>query len=177
MRRLVISWFFIAALGSCHSGSPQWRKDFSPREKEILQKSRALTARAYFATMITHTPRGLMRARVMEPFAPDSTWTVWLATNDRSRKVEEIRKDGRMTLHYFDRSSPGYVSLYGKAELVDDDSLKQKIWRPDWEKFYPGRRHYLLIRFRPERLEMIDVGGGLPGDEKTWSPYVVILRR
>ncbi len=175
MRHLALLLFLLTI--ACTQSHRELRSDFSPREREILSRSRALIGRAYFTTVVTRGRDGIMRARVMEPFAPDSAWVIWLATNDRSRKVAELRHNPQMTLHYFDRSSPGYVSLYGKAFLVNDSTAKARIWRPGLEKFYPGRRHYLLIRFEPERLEMIDVGAGLPGDSTTWSPYIVRLRR
>ncbi len=174
MRFLALA--LIVLTTACTPGNRRLRTDFSSQEKEILSRSRALIGRAYYATAVTRGTDGRMRARVMEPFAPDSAWVIWLATNDRSRKVAELRSHPQMTLHYFDRSSPGYVSLYGRARLVNDSAVKARIWRPAWEKFYPGRKHYLLIRFEPELLEMIDVGAGLPGDSATWAPYRVRLR-
>ncbi len=162
---------------ACRPHTPALRSDFTAEEQAILDKSRALIGRAYFGSLVTHAGDKMMRVRVMEPFAPTDDWIIWLATNRHSRKVKEIERNPYVSLHYFDRSSPGYVSLYGRAQLVDDSLTKQKIWKKGWEKFYPGRQNYLLIRFEPERLEMIDVSGGLPGDSLTWAPYTVILRR
>ncbi len=170
-----IALVLVMFTAACRPEPHSLRTDFSPQEQRILKRSRALIGRAYYATAVTRGTDGRMRARVMEPFAPDSAWVIWLATNDRSRKVAELRSHPQMTLHYFDRSSPGYVSLYGRARLVNDSAVKA-LWRPAWEKFYPGRKHYLLIRFEPELLEMIDVGAGLPGDSATWAPYRVRLR-
>ncbi len=151
--------------------------DFSSREKKLLKISREIINHAYFATLITHGQEEELHARIMEPFPPDSNFVIWLGTNRLSRKVKEIHNNPHATLFYFDASAPGYVSLYGKAELVDDEKSKQKYWRKAWKQFYPEKKNYLLIRFIPYRLEMIHPGKNLPGDSITWKPYEVILRK
>jgi general stress protein 26 len=48
-----------------------------------------------------------------------------------------------------------YVSVSGKALLVNDPDLKAKYWKSGWERFYPDRdTHYNLIEVTPERLEV-----------------------
>lgn len=113
----------------------------------------------------------------MDPFPPEKDMTVWLATNHRSRKVEQIRADNRVTLYYFDAAGLGTVTLMGTARLVDDSVEKARRWKPGWEAFYPDRdSSYLLIEVRPARMEMVSVKHGLMGDPATWTPDGVAIR-
>ncbi len=126
---------------------------------------------AHFVALISLDADGHPQARVMDPFPPEADMTVWLATNPRSRKVEQIRKDNRVTLYYFDTSGLGTVTLMGTARLVDDPDEKAKRWKPGWEAFYPDRdSSYLLIEVRPVRMEIVSVKHGLSGDPQTWTP-------
>jgi general stress protein 26 len=113
----------------------------------------------------------------MEPFPPDTEWIIWMGTNRLSRKVKEIRHNPNASIHYFSKSAPGYVNLYGKAYLIDNSRMKDSIWRKSWEDFYPDKSNYILIKFVPDSLEMIYPAKNLPGDSLTWRPYRIILRK
>ena len=102
---------------------------------------------------------------------------VWLATNPRTRKVAEIRRNPRVTLYYFDREEQAYVAISGIARLVNDPKEKTKRWKDEWKDFYPDRaRDYLLIAVKPERLEVVNVKKGIVGDPITWKPPSVNFR-
>lgn len=96
---------------------------------------------------------------------------VWFGTNANSRKVAELRRHPRVTLYYFDRDSQAYVTIDGRARLVNDASEKARHWKEEWKTFYPNRdKNYLLIEVRPERLEVVNTKKGLVGDPRTWLP-------
>ena len=107
----------------------------------------------------------------MDPFPPEADMTIWMATNPASRKVEQIRNDSRVTVHYFDSAGLGYVSLMGEARIVEDHEEKARRWKSEWEAFYPDRESsYILIEVRPNRLEVVSEKHGLSGDPVTWTP-------
>jgi general stress protein 26 len=147
--------------------------------QELSRDSLELVAReiieaANYVALITLDDSGHPQARVMDPFLPEDDMSVWLATNPRSRKVNQIRADGRVTLYYFDSAGLGTVTLMGNARLVDDAKEKAKRWKPGWEAFYPDRdSSYLLIKVHPERMEVVSVKYGLMGDPQTWTPQGV----
>ena len=144
----------------------------------VLDAARALVASEDWCTLVTVGPDGHPRARVMDPFDPESDWTVWLATNARSRKVVEIGNDSRATLHWADPGGSGYVSLYGNAEIVTDPAERAARWKEEWATFYKDRNRgddYVLIRFVPFRLEVVSYGDGLEGDPATWAPVGIDL--
>ncbi len=182
MKRLIQKFFVIILMilpvFSCTVKQEKtFRNDFSAREKRLLKRSRELMAESYFATLVTTNDKGELRTRIMEPLPPGKNFTVWMATNKNSRKVKEIKTNPGATLFYFARNVPGYVSLYGHAYIVEDKETKDSMWQQIWEKYYPGKKNYALIKFIPYRLEMIDPSQGLPGDSLTWKPYTVVLRR
>jgi len=107
----------------------------------------------------------------MDPFPPDSGFTVWFGTNPRSRKVEQIRNNPKVTLYYLEESGSGYVMIYGKAQLVDDQEYKDKWWKEEWAAFYPdNKENYLLIKVTPEWMEVVSYIHGITGDPVTWEP-------
>ena len=66
-----------------------------------------------------------------------------------------------------------YVSLYGKAEIVNDPEENAKRWKEEWIAFYPDREEsYILIKFTPNRLELISESRNLVGDAVTWTPEI-----
>lgn len=106
----------------------------------------------------------------MDPFAPGDDMVIWLGTHRRSRKVDQIRNDPRVAIHYLAPGGSGYVSISGTARLVDDPSEKARHWKQEWEQFYPdAEADYLLIAVTPETLEVVDYDTGIVGDPDTWE--------
>lgn len=110
-------------------------------------------------------------ARVMDPIDPDENFVIWLATNPGSRKVQQLAANPNVVLHYVDKNSNGYVSLYGKAELVKDGAQMEIRWKPEWDRFYRDKAtDCVLIKVQPIRLEIIDYKHGISGDPVSWQP-------
>lgn len=145
----------------------------------ILSAAREVMAEARYATLISLGPDGHPQARIVDPFAPEDDFTVWIATNARSRKVTEIARDSRVTLLYFDRDGASYVTLVGNAEAVDDPEMKARYWKTEWAAFYPDEyrgEDYLLIKVTARRLEVSAEARGIVNDPVTWRPAIVELR-
>jgi hypothetical protein len=62
----------------------------------------------------------------------------------------------------------GYVSITGRAVLVDDrqETLKRK--RAYWDQAFPGLKNLVLIKVMPERLEVVNYKQGLGADPETF---------
>lgn len=124
--------------------------------------------------LITIDDEGVPRVRAMDPFAPEEDLTVWFGTNSRSRKVEQIKKDPRVSLYYLDEDASGYVIVQGVARLVNDPKEKEKRWKAEWEAFYPDKtKDYLLIEVTPIWMEVLSPPRGISADPVTWQPPVV----
>lgn len=153
------------------------RSDFNFEEQKIIDLSKDIIKDTYYGTLITIDKKGQPRARVMEPFAPDENFVIWLATNPNSRKVTQLKANSSATVHYFDKNSMSYVSLMGQAILVNDEAIKATKWRDGWDRFYKNQTDdYLLIQFVPKTLELISIPNNFTGDTLTWKPHLVTLR-
>ena len=149
-------------------------KDFS--KEELLNAARDIIEGAGTCALITSDASGLPSVRVMDPFIPESDFTIWFGTNPKSRKVNQIKNNPKVTLYYLDKNSSGYVVIHGNANLVNDQSEKDKRWKTEWDAFYPNRTDdYQLIKVSPIRIEVISYTHGIIGDPTTWEVPVVIF--
>ena len=145
--------------------------------EELLAAAREIMQTARYCALITTDARGRSTARTMDAFEPEAKMVVWLATNRRSRKVSELRRNPRVTLYYFDREDQAYVTIYGVGRLVNDPKEKASHWKTEWAAFYPDRnRDYLLIQVRPEKLEVVNTKKGITGDSQAWQPPTVTFK-
>lgn len=145
----------------------------------IAAAAREVITEARYATLVTLDSDGTPQARIVDPFLPDDDFTIWIATNPRTRKVAEIARDPRVTLLYFDRDGASYVTVIGRAERVDDPAMKEKYWKTEWAAFYPEGHlgdDYLLIRVTARRLEVSAERLGVMNDPVTWRPAIVEFR-
>lgn len=142
-----------------------------PTPARIEEVARRVVGAAPYPTFITTDATGRPQARTIQPSAPDSAWTVWFATNPRTRKVSEVQRDGRVALHWFDQSTLSYVTLIGRARVVRDRATKAAHWNAAWDAFYPDRdASVVLIAVDAERLEVVSSTLGVSGDAATWRP-------
>jgi general stress protein 26 len=141
--------------------------------KDTAAVVRRLIAGAKYATFVTLDDTGAPRTRMVQPRPPERDFTVWFATNPRTRKVQDITRDARVVLHYFDPAREGYVSLVGRARVVRDLATKNAHWDPAWSAFYKDRdKDVVLVAVTPDRLEIVSDKDGITGDKATWRPPV-----
>lgn len=84
---------------------------------------------------------------------PDG-FATWVATNTSSRKVRELRADGRACLYYADTANFEGLTLQGRFEEVLDEAIRGSIWIDGWNMFYPGGKDggdFSVFRFQPLR--------------------------
>ncbi|MCP4460011.1 MAG: pyridoxamine 5'-phosphate oxidase family protein [Cytophagales bacterium] len=142
----------------------------------LISAAREIMTKAGTCALITLDEEGRPRVRVMDPFLPESDLTVWFGTNPKSRKVNQIKNDPRVTLYYLDNSESGYVMIHGVAQLVDDPLEKKVRWKEEWTAFYPNKsENYLLIKVSPSWMELVSYRHGILGDTVTWQPPKVIF--
>lgn len=144
-----------------------------PRDT-LIAAATDIMSQTRFCVLITLDETGHPRARAMDPFMPDENWVIWMGTGPGTRKVEDIKKDPRVTLYYDHPGKAGYVVVFGTAKLVDDPELKTKWFKEEWAKFYADRdKDYILIAVTPIKMEVLDWTKGVTGDETTWAPPTV----
>ena len=148
----------------------------SAQDARVLDAARSTIAAARFCFLITLDSSGQPQARLMNPFDPEPDMTIWMGTNRKTRKVEQIRKNPRVTLAYPDIPGSGYVTLIGKARLVDSLEERRRRWKKEWADFYPGGPEgdtYLLIEFKPERIEVMSLAYKIASEPLAWKPAIL----
>lgn len=145
-----------------------------PSTDEIKTAAREIITNAGTCALITVDSEGRPRARAMDPFTPEEDFTIWFGTNNKSRKVNQIKNNPNVTLYYLDSDGSGYVMVCGKAEIVNTDEAKLKWWKQEWEAFYPNKEeNYTLIKVTPEWMEISSEPREIYGDSVTWQPASV----
>lgn len=143
-------------------------------DQRLIEAAKEIMTASGTCALITVDDEGVPRVRAMDPFAPEEDLSVWFGTNSRSRKVDQIKKDPRVTLYYLDSDASGYVIINGRARLVNDPKEKEKRWKAEWEAFYPDKNEdYLLIEVTPIWMEVLSPPRGISADPVTWQPPVV----
>lgn len=145
---------------------------------KVIKAAREIMTAAGICTLITLDEEGVARARAMDAFPADDNFIIWFGTNPKSRKVEQIKHDARVTLYYFDKATASYVMIQGNAEIIDSQKEKENHWKESWQSFYPNYpENYLLIKVTPEWLEVISESRGISGDSLTWQPPIVWFKK
>jgi general stress protein 26 len=125
-----------------------------PRDS-LLMYARTIIDSAKCRVLISVDETGKPQARTMSQFTPEDNWAIWLGTFPASRKVKQIQKNPNVVVYYYDTKGMSYVSISGKAQLINDPILKAKYWVEGWKVFYPDRdKDYILIEVTPEKLEV-----------------------
>lgn len=174
--KVTITIFFLTTLLIPFGSFSQDTLQKASTDIKLLKAAKEIMAAAGNCALITLDENNLPMVRTMDPFPPESDFTVWFGTNAKSRKVNQIKTNPNVTLYYLDKDASGYVVIHGKAQLVDDDKEKEKHWKAEWEAFYPNKSEdYLLIKVTPRKMEVLSTTRGITGDPKTWQTPVVIF--
>ncbi len=158
-------------------GCAQENKIVKNNKIELIKAAKEIIQSAKTCALVTIDTEGRPRIRTMDPFPPEDSLVVWFGTNSNSRKVKQIQENSKVTLYYADDDDTGYVMIHGIAEIVSDNTEKQKHWKPKWKDFYPNfPDDYLLIKVSPEWMEIVSETRNILGDSKTWEPQKVIFK-
>src|SRR5690242_16872623 len=95
--------------------------------ERVLEVARMTIKSAGSCFLITVDQAGQPQARLMNQFDPEADMTVWMGTNRNTRKVGQIRRNARVTMACYDQKGAGYVTLLGRARVVED--LEQRKQR------------------------------------------------
>lgn len=144
---------------------------------DLLSTARNIIRQIEYCFVITQNDSGSPNARVMEPFAPENDWTIWLGTRPESRKIHEMLKNPRITLAYYYPSDTAYVTVQGVGHLETDINLRRKYWNETWRSFFPDGPEgddYTLIRFEPDRIELLDFAQQITPEPFGLQPAVLV---
>jgi general stress protein 26 len=141
----------------------------APDRAALIAAAREIIAAQTYCALVTIDETGRPSVRTMNPFPPEEDMSVWMATNTKSRKVQHIKRDPRVTLYYADHGKAiGEVAITGRAVLSEDKAEILKRKRAYWDQAFPGLENLTLIKVVPERLEVVNYKAGLNNDPATF---------
>jgi general stress protein 26 len=91
--------------------------------EHLLEAARQTIAEVRYCWVVTAAGDGHANARVVKAFPRgdgEDPWTRWFLTMRTGRKSAEIRAVGRVTLAYQHDSGNAYVTLAGRADIIDE---------------------------------------------------------
>lgn len=156
--RMVTGMIMLFLLGTCSSfaqtGNDQQENLLSP--DSLFRAAKIIIDSSACKVLITVDENGKPFAREMAPFPIEKDWVIWFGTSTISRKVRQIENNPNVVVYYYDSRGQSYVSISGKASLVNDPDLKAKYWFNSWTRYFPDRdKDYILIKVIPESMEIV----------------------
>ena len=105
---------------------------------------------------------GCLHTRPIETLRCDPDGTLWFFTDHQSPKADELSHDRRVSVGYADPSKHGYAAVTGRARLLRDRTLAEKLWTPSQRAWYPNGvddEHLSILRVALERAEYWETPG------------------
>ena len=112
------------------------------------------------AMLVTRTSDGELRSRPMAVADVDDDGTLWLMTQRRSPKTDEIARDDHVNLSM--QSMTKFVSSAARPKPVDDRRKVAELWNESWKTWFPGGKddpNLQLLRVRGHSGEYWDNSG------------------
>jgi general stress protein 26 len=113
--------------------------------------------------MTTIDSNGVPRSRPMYTQEAEFDGDLWFLADAHSSKMAAIARNPRVNLGYANPSKERYVSVTGAAQILDDRSKIQELWRPFLKAWWegPDDRRIRVIRVEVEEVEYWDSPGKL----------------
>lgn len=90
------------------------------------------------AMLVSVAPDGNLVSRPLATLQTDFQGDLWFFTSARSGKIDDIADHPRVNLAYADPEARLYVSVVGRARVLDDRAKMQELWHPDAATLFPG---------------------------------------
>jgi general stress protein 26 len=104
-----------------------------------LERFRDLVKDLEVAMLTTRRADGLLVSRPMATQAFAAGADLWFVTVKNSPKLAEIAHDPNVNLGYYKDRTREWISVAGKARVVDDRAKIRELHRPDWRAWFDDR--------------------------------------
>ncbi len=103
-----------------------------------------------------------LRSRPMMAQACEADGTLWFMTSRESEKAYEVENDDAVNVAFSHPGKERYVSVAGRAELVDDIAKKEQLWSPFAKIWFEGPTDpkLVLLKISITGVEYWDTPGG-----------------
>jgi general stress protein 26 len=111
-------------------------KNDTTRE-EGIEKVRELIEDIRFAMLTTLGTDGSLHSRPMAAQNDEFNGDLWFFTKASSHKAHEVTADSHVNVTFTNPDDNVYVSLSGRARLVQDRAKIKELWNPEGEAWFP----------------------------------------
>ena len=121
-----------------------------------IAKLGALVKGIKFAMMTTVDPDGSLNSRPMACQKTEFDGDLWFFTQKTSGKILALMRDQHVNLAYASPSDQRYISISGRAEIVEDPQKAKEIWNPSYKNWFPKGledTNLVLIKVRVETAD------------------------
>lgn len=103
------------------------------------------------------------RARPLVATVEKQNHAIWFLTDVEGHKDEQVEKFPTVTLAFADNGGNKYVSITGRAEILNDRALIKTLWSPYAKAWWSGPEDpaIRIIKVTPQDAELWDTPGGL----------------
>ncbi len=119
-------------------------------EEEIKKAALELVSGTPIVMLGNNGPDGYPGIKAMIKMENEGLRTFWFSTNTSSKRVGQLRKDGKACVYLVDMKSWRGLMLLGEVEVLEDPAAKRRLWRDGFEKYYPKGvtdPDYCVLRF------------------------------
>lgn len=168
--KILCLFLFSASIISMNAQQAVNRDTMIVAAKEIIKETT-------YCALVTIDSTGQPQIRTMNPFPmKDGEIEIWFATSRSSRKAREIKNNPHVCVYWADHVyAKGYVNITGTAEVIDDKKLLVKMKRDYWEGMPNWKDVFVLIKVKPETLEVINYKHSLNNDPVTFRAPTIEL--
>ena len=143
----------------------------------LLEVARDTIKAVQYCFVITLGESGQANARLVQHFKPEADMTIWVGTSPKTRKICEIRNESNITITFQDDKDYSYVTMLGSASVENTLNEKQRHWQEDFIAYFPkGPQNddYVLIKFIPSRIELMNFQRGVTPEPFGLRPAVLV---
>ncbi len=99
---------------------------------------RELTTGHKVVGFITIGEDGKPNCRAMMTQEAEPDMDLWFAARLDSEKVDELRKNPKVGLYYYNTQDWSYATIGGVVEVIKDTARFKKYWKEDWRRWFPN---------------------------------------
>jgi general stress protein 26 len=120
---------------------------------KAIEKIREIAEDANICMFVTNLKKIPLDARPMATQEVDDDGNIWFMSSKSSNKHIDIKQDDRVQLFYSHTGNYEYLSIFGKASIVNDRNKIEELWTPmakTWFEQGKDDPDIELIRVTPE---------------------------
>ncbi|WP_041221957.1 pyridoxamine 5'-phosphate oxidase family protein [Deinococcus proteolyticus] len=105
--------------------------------EEAVQRVAALIKGIKFCMLVTQTDQGRLHSRPVTTQEQDFDGDLWFIGGKDTEWVHDISQRPEINLAYAQPDGQNYVSITGRARLVEDRAKLEEVWSDFYKAYFP----------------------------------------